>query len=82
MKPSELLTKGNWRKDGEVSRLNNTYCLAASIEQCSGDYNFELAINRIKQHLGLKKMSEVLNWNDEPERTFEEVQAVLKACDL
>lgn len=92
MKPSELLDKPEkWTKTVSARDIHDMschplydhatcFCVLGALQKCIADYDERYAaIVNLQIHLGVGVLS---FWNDAPERTYEEVIAALKACDL
>lgn len=91
MKPSELIatpdkwTKGEMAKDADGFPVFSTqdsavcWCLLGAINRACGiDANRVVIFNK----LGFKKINELTDWNDAPERTHSDVLARLKGAGL
>lgn len=86
MKPSELLNSPEKWSKGSESVTWDKDCIATAIYR-SGLTQTEQseAIQKLKKHLGLDMQYHHIplwEWNDAPERTFEEVRNALIACGL
>lgn len=58
------------------------YCLAAAVECCHGESDYDFILHRIAEHLGLQYLDDVIFWNDSPERTFAEVKKLVNELDI
>lgn len=79
---SSRWTKGALARDinGEFTDIDHGYsfCLSRAIYKCY-PYDSKLIIFKIKPKL---KEPLIVNWNDAPERTFEEVKALVEELDI
>ncbi len=93
MKMHELLdspekwTQGAWgrNKDGIPSSIDPVcWCLIGASDQCYNYYESMEARQKIRQELQKRDLdyTSIANWNDDPKRTFEEVQQLLKKLDI
>lgn len=94
MKPSELLdspekwTKGAWGrcKDGSACDCRDEratcWCIIGAIYKCfSNEARIEKLLKEMRDSLNLSEHP-LMWWNDNPERTYEEVIDLLKKFDL
>ncbi len=88
MKVQELLTEDNWVKGSNARDKNNNsvhptsdeackWCLFGAIIRCY------IATSEILERIGDKiEENSVTIWNDDPQRTFEDVEALIKELDI
>lgn len=59
------------------------WCFFSSIYKCYG-YNGEglLVLRRIREHLKLEKMSPLVDWNDHPDRTIDDIRVICKELNV
>ena len=79
---NELITKG-WCQDRFQDR-DGRVCLDKAIRNCVGltdDYTYSQEL--VDRELDVEEIlgDTVINWNDAPDRTFDEVLRVAKQCD-
>ena len=98
MKVKELFSdESRWTRfrmartpDGEGCLPDNPdascWCLLGAIEVCyscyAGSTHFSILYDKIVQDLNLVGDSFILEWNDAPERTFEEVKQLVERLDI
>jgi len=86
MKAWELLEEKDWcqgdyarNASGQSVRVHDPqarrFCVVGLLEATG---TCDLNYPKLKEHLGMR----VIDWNDDPERTKEEVLAVLKELDI
>lgn len=81
MKLHQFLTKDNWVNHG--GNRKNTYCILDAIDYCYINIEeWRNARSAIQIALNFEHAGEIVRWNDDPERTFEQVQAVLLKLDI
>lgn len=76
LKLHQFLTKDNWVN--HAGDRESTFCLI----QALGYLYKKSTIPLIRAELGLPDHLSIVAWNDDPERTFEQVQAVLLKLDI
>lgn len=93
MKIKELLdspekwTKGYWAKtkeDENISPLDiyaSKWCLVGAVRFCYQNIEYNV-LARIKEALNNFSVGGLTEWNDAPERTFEEVKALVNKLDI
>lgn len=93
MKVSELLNEHNWIKGeralnhaGIATTVNDVdacqWCLIGAIEKCylsNGLDKFLAIVNSVYNYLNI---GSVVNWNDDPKRTFADIHQVITALDI
>lgn len=78
MKVKEFLTPERWAKGDDVY-LDNRDCLLTAICRCYEDSQVEWGIKRrVREAVN----GSLIDWNDAPERTFQEVKALVEKLDI
>lgn len=93
MKVKELLSdESKWTKetyarssDGKPTAWFNQdaqcWCLLGAINLCYGGNSLD-KLGMIRYALGLEFLSNAVDWNDHPNRTFSEVKALVEKLDI
>ncbi len=84
MKIKDLITEENWTQkdlgeeydtDGKVCKR----CLALWVAFVYHHTQFHYIADRIKEEIGCPS---IVDWNDDPERTFQDVKTVVEKLDI
>ncbi len=88
MKICELLsapekwTQGQYSKDNDGDGVDDCFCILGAFRQCYGDFTnnkLEKFYHKFEEVTGYLS---IVDWNDEPGRTFEEVKEVINKIGM
>ncbi len=89
MKVKNFLTKEKWTK-GQLARNQQgedvahddpsacCFCLEGAMIHCYGMPAYREVNDRVKKEIGMM----VFEWNDDPNRTFEEIKTLVEEMDI
>ena len=79
MKMQELfVSPKNWTQNRPYNFERTAFCLIGAVYQCYDCFCEELKL-RIKRHLKVRDLAE---WNDAPERIFEDIRQLVIELDI